>query len=69
MSAPERSVPAGPPVALRVAKRAMNDGSQLPLVEGLRMEADSFGVLAETEDIIEGISAFFERRKPEFQGK
>ena len=60
---------AGPPVALRVAKKAMNDGSQLPLVDGLRMEADSFGVLAETEDIIEGISAFFERRKPEFKGK
>lgn len=60
---------AGPPVALGVAKRAMNEGSQLPLVEGLRMEAESFGVLAETEDIIEGISAFFERRKPEFKGK
>ena len=60
---------AGPPVALRVAKRAMNEGSQLPLNEGLRMEAESFGVLAETEDIVEGISAFFERRKPEFKGK
>jgi enoyl-CoA hydratase/3-hydroxyacyl-CoA dehydrogenase len=60
---------AGPPMALRVAKRAMNEGSQLPLMEGLRMEAESFGVLAETEDIIEGISAFFERRKPEFKGK
>lgn len=60
---------AGPPVALRVAKRAMNEGSQLPLMEGLRMEAESFGALAETEDLVEGISAFFERRKPEFKGK
>ena len=60
---------AGPPVALRVAKRAMNEGSQLPLMEGLRMEAEAFGALAETEDLVEGISAFFERRKPEFQGK
>ncbi len=60
---------AGPPVALRVAKRAMNEGSQLPLMEGLRMEAEAFGALAETEDLIEGISAFFERRKPEFKGK
>ena len=60
---------AGPPVALRVAKRSMNEGSQLPLMEGLRMEAEAFGALAETEDLVEGISAFFERRKPEFQGK
>ena len=60
---------AGPPVALRVAKQVMNVGSQLSLEEGLKMEADSFGTLAETEDIIEGISAFFERRKPEFKGK
>ncbi len=60
---------AGPPVALGVAKRAMNEGSQLPLVDGLMMEAESFGALAETEDFVEGISAFFERRKPEFKGK
>ena len=60
---------ASPPVALRVAKRAMNEGNELPLIEGLRIEAESFGVLAETEDIVEGISAFFERRKPEFKGK
>jgi len=60
---------AGPPVALKVAKRAMNVGSQLTLEEGLKMEAESFGTLAETEDIVEGISAFYERRKPEFKGK
>jgi len=60
---------AGPPVALGVAKHAMNRGSELPLEEGLKLEAESFGVLAETEDIVEGISAFFERRKPEFKGK
>jgi enoyl-CoA hydratase/carnithine racemase len=33
------------------------------------MEAESFGVLANTEDIVEGISAFFEKRKPEFKGE
>jgi enoyl-CoA hydratase/carnithine racemase len=60
---------AGPPVALKVAKRAMNFGTQLPLKEGLKMEAESFGELAATEDIVEGISAFFEKRKPEFKGE
>jgi len=60
---------AGPPVALRVAKRAMNLGTQLTLEEGLKLEAESFGALASTEDIVEGISAFFEKRKPEFKGE
>lgn len=60
---------AGPPLALKVAKRAMNFGTQLPLEEGLKMEAESFGTLAATEDIVEGISAFFEKRKPEFKGE
>ncbi len=60
---------AGPPVAMKVAKKAMNEGSEVPLKEGLRMEAESFAVLAETEDIVEGLSAFFERRKADFKGK
>jgi enoyl-CoA hydratase/3-hydroxyacyl-CoA dehydrogenase len=59
----------GPPVAIKLAKNAMNDGSQLPLSEGLKIESQAFGVLATTEDVIEGISAFFEKRKPEFKGK
>jgi enoyl-CoA hydratase/3-hydroxyacyl-CoA dehydrogenase len=60
---------AGPPVALRLAKKAMNFGTQLPLEEGLKMEAQSFGTIAATEDIVEGISSFFEKRKPEFKGE
>ena len=64
-----RRLVAGPPVALRVAKRAMNLGTQLTLEEGLKLEAESFGTLASTEDIVEGISAFFEKRKPEFKGE
>jgi enoyl-CoA hydratase/carnithine racemase len=60
---------AGPPVAMKVAKKAMNEGSEISLKDGLKIEAESFGVLAETEDIVEGLSAFFERRKAEFKGK
>jgi enoyl-CoA hydratase/3-hydroxyacyl-CoA dehydrogenase len=59
----------GPPIAIRVAKKAMTEGSDSSLKEGLKMEAQSFGELANTDDIVEGISAFFERRKPEFKGK
>ena len=64
-----RRLTEGPPVAIKLAKSAMNDGSQLPLSEGLKIEAQAFGVLATTEDVVEGISAFFEKRRPEFKGK
>ena len=59
----------GPPIAIKFAKQALNQGSQLPLKEGLKFEARAFKVLSTTEDVIEGISAFFEKRKPEFKGK
>ncbi len=36
---------------------------------GLRTEAQAFGIIASTDDVMEGISAFFERRKPEFKGE
>jgi len=64
-----RKLTEGPPVAIKLAKTAMNEGSQLPQSEGLKIESQAFGVLATTEDVVEGISAFFEKRKPEFKGK
>jgi enoyl-CoA hydratase/3-hydroxyacyl-CoA dehydrogenase len=59
----------GPPIAIKFAKQALNQGSQLPLKEGLKYEVQAFKVLSTTEDVIEGISSFFEKRKPEFKGK
>ena len=64
-----RRLVAGPPVALRLAKHAINVGAQFPLEVGLKVEAQAFGILASAEDTMEGISAFFEKRKPEFKGK
>jgi enoyl-CoA hydratase/3-hydroxyacyl-CoA dehydrogenase len=57
----------GPSVALKLAKKVINFGSQKPLAEGLKMEADSFREIASTDDVFEGISAFYEKRKPEFK--
>lgn len=59
----------GPPVALRLAKEMLNFGTQVPLDVGLRMEAEAFGVVLSTKDVMEGVSAFMSKRKPEFKGK
>lgn len=57
------------PLAVANAKKSINEGLDLPLKEGLKREAQLFMELLKTEDVKEGISAFFEKRKPEFAGK
>jgi len=59
----------GPPVALRLAKEALNFGTQVPLDIGLKLEAEAFGIVLSTKDVMEGVSAFMSKRKPEFKGK
>ncbi len=59
----------GPPVALKLAKRSINLSAQFPLEVGLNAEAQAVSIISSTEDIMEGVSAFFEKRKPEFKGK
>ena len=57
------------PLALRAAKRAMVEGYQLPLEEGLAVEQRLFNSLAYTEDLREGLAAFSEKRPPQFKGQ
>ncbi|GAW92057.1 enoyl-CoA hydratase-related protein [Calderihabitans maritimus] len=57
------------PVAIRLCKEAINRGLQMPLKEGLALEAELFGKACATEDKNEGAKAFLEKRKPNFQGK
>ncbi|PWA09438.1 enoyl-CoA hydratase [Pueribacillus theae] len=52
--------------ALSRIKRLVNEGSELPLDEGLVIERQLFSELFETKDAKEGISAFVEKRKPVF---
>ncbi len=57
------------PLAIRAAKRAVNRGLELTLEEGLKQETNMFKNLFDTEDKIEGIRAFLEKRAPEFKGR
>ncbi len=57
------------PVAVMLAKRLLNKGTEAPSDVGLEMEALSYGVLFGTEDLKEGISAFLGKRKPEYKGR
>ncbi len=57
------------PIALRVAKALVNKGSEISLDAAIALEREGFGVVASTEDLQEGVSAFTEKRKPSFKGK
>ena len=58
-----------PPVALRMAKSAVNTGMRVDLESGLDYEAHCAAILSTTEDVKEGIRAFAERRKPVWKGR
>jgi enoyl-CoA hydratase len=57
------------PVALRYIKEAVNKGLDLTLEQGLRLEADLYFLLHTTTDRTEGITAFLQKRTPDFKGK
>lgn len=57
------------PLAVRAAKRAMVEGSSMPLHDGLAVEHRLFDDLAYTEDVKEGIAAFEEKRTPGFHAR
>lgn len=57
------------PLAIKEAKKAVNQGLDMTLEEGQKLEASLFGGLCETEDQKEGAKAFLEKRKPEYKGK
>ena len=57
------------PLILKYIKRSLNASLQTSLDEGLAFETQSLSTCFGTEDKVEGISAFLEKRKPEFKGK
>jgi enoyl-CoA hydratase/3-hydroxyacyl-CoA dehydrogenase len=59
---------AGPPISQKLTKRAMLKGWE-DIDAGLELEAQAFGHLMNTDDLMEGITAFMGDGEPDFEGK
>jgi len=57
------------PLALRTAKQVLNSAYDGPLETGLQLEGLAYGILRTSHDFREGVEAFVEKRKPEFEGR
>ena len=57
------------PIATRQAKRSIHYGGQMDLRSALFFEIDVYNKMVSTEDRLEGVRAFTEKRKPNFKGR
>ena len=57
------------PIAMAYIMSAINEGLEMPFAEACAFEATLFGLVASTDDMREGTSAFLEKRKAEFKGR
>jgi enoyl-CoA hydratase/carnithine racemase len=58
-----------PPLAVRAVLNAVNAGIEKGLDEGTRVELAGTQLVGKSKDAIEGFTAFFEKRKPQFKGE
>jgi enoyl-CoA hydratase/carnithine racemase len=56
------------PVAVALAKSCLRAADEMPLSAGLSYETAAFGVVGATQDKVEGMTAFLEKRKPVWKG-
>ena len=64
-----RRIAGNGPLAVRQAKQAIQRGMQMSLSDGLAFEIEAYNRLVPSEDRREGVTAFNERRKPDFKGR
>jgi enoyl-CoA hydratase len=57
------------PLSVRQAKKSIHNGLQMDLRRGFAYEIEAYHRLIDTEDRLEGIAAFNEKRKPIFKGR
>jgi enoyl-CoA hydratase/carnithine racemase len=58
-----------PPLAVRFAKQAVLAADETPLSAGISQERRLYELAMATEDRVEGMNAFIEKRRPEFRGR
>jgi enoyl-CoA hydratase/carnithine racemase len=58
-----------PPIAVRLGKQAVLAAEETALTAGLNQERRLYEIAMATEDRVEGMSAFLEKRRPEFKGR
>ena len=63
------SIAAGPPIALSMAKRELDNAATTSLAQALEVEALAQSVNVHTEDLREALTAYVERRTPDFTGR
>jgi enoyl-CoA hydratase len=64
-----RAIAAKSPVSVRLAKESVDRAFDVPLTSGLELERRSFYLARASEDATEGLTAFVEKRKPDFKGR
>ncbi|KAF0038807.1 methylglutaconyl-CoA hydratase, mitochondrial [Scophthalmus maximus] len=57
------------PIAVRMAKLAINQGIEVDLTTGLAIEEACYAQVIPTKDRLEGLAAFKEKRRPQFKGE
>lgn len=57
------------PLSVQMTRKAIRDGADLPLAQGLALERTLFTIIRDTQDRAEGRQAFREKRKPDFKGR
>jgi enoyl-CoA hydratase/carnithine racemase len=62
------TIAGGAPLAMQAIKRAVHEGVDLPLADGLQRELDELAPLFSSADAIEGMTAFTEKRTPAYKG-
>jgi enoyl-CoA hydratase len=64
-----REIAAKGPIAVRLAKEAVDKAFEAPLAVGIEFERRAFYLARASEDAGEGLNAFVEKRPPDFKGR
>jgi enoyl-CoA hydratase len=64
-----KEIAAKSPISVRLAKESVDAAAEVPLSAGLELERRAFYLARASEDATEGLTAFVEKRKPDFKGR